>query len=161
MAISTSSTQCIRPYGGIIIKIIFTRDPVGWIFNPNQIIHHNLPGEIIIVFPFDGVGEDVVVDALVVGFVADDMVVEAALEDGGDKGLLLLSDWLVGKRNIYNVLRDHEPLFLSAARHEPHENGWILLGGIYRTNASSRLAGWGSGSIYPWGAHVDLSQRIY
>ena len=32
---------------------------------------------IFVVTPFNGVGEDVVVDALIVGFVADDVVVEA------------------------------------------------------------------------------------
>jgi hypothetical protein len=43
--------------------------------------------KIFVGFPFDWVGEDVVVDALVVGLVADDVVMEAALEDGDARGV--------------------------------------------------------------------------
>ena len=45
MAISASSTQCIRPYVMVESKIIVTNHFVGWIYNPNNAVdvvwHHN------------------------------------------------------------------------------------------------------------------------
>jgi hypothetical protein len=56
--------------------------------------------------------------------------------------------------------RSAEEKIINHERHEPHENDWILLGDLQNFCFFS-ISWLGSGSIYPWGAHVDLSQRIY